>query len=108
LEVDGGNRHDLPEAGGEIGKESAAYQREVGCGNLARADQPDEDGMQFDYAQGRNEMPGSFFCKEGVYSRSAQFHAVVLCYRAGIEETVGYPLPLLSLALLALGVNCLG
>lgn len=75
LEVGPGHLHDLPEAGGNVGKEPATRQVEIGGGDLPHADEAGEDGVDLDDAESGKEVtrrrwpkgypPGPFPARRG-------------------------------------------
>lgn len=73
---------------------SARYrprQVEIGGSNLTHSDQPSQDRMELDDAEGGDEMMRASFGEEGVNLRGTQLSAVVLGEGAGIVKAIRHP-----------------
>jgi len=94
LVVGGNDLHDLPQAGGNVGREQAAQAVELSRADLALAGQAGEDRMHLDDAEGGKVVAGAGIGQQGIDLGSAQLGPVMLDGRAGVKESFGHPWPL--------------
>lgn len=91
VEMNGGERYDLPQASGNVGQESPTRQVEIGGGNLPHSSQAGKDGMQLDDRERRQEVMRTRLGEKSIYLGGARFRPVVLGRGAGIEKAIGHP-----------------